>query len=87
MNNPMVVSRWVREQWIRLLTLKSLPNGVGRSFGRVNTVHLIQNVAGVRNLGIETNRQHQRDIRARAPDGQHTRNLDFASAEPRLRER
>src|ERR1700690_3739174 len=58
-----------------------MPNGVGRSFGTSSTLHLIQNVSDVRNHGIETNRQHQRDIRVRAPDRQQTQNLDFASGE------
>ena len=61
--------------------LKSVPNGVSRSFGTIGALRLVENVPDMRSDGIETDRQYERNILVRAPDREQTQNLDFASRE------
>jgi hypothetical protein len=65
----------------QLRALKSVPNGVGCSFGTIGALRLVQNVSDVGRDSIETDRQHQRNVLVRPPDGKQTKNLDLTSRE------
>jgi hypothetical protein len=64
-----------------LRVLKSVPNGVSRSFGTISALGLVQYVADVRSHSIETDRQSQRDLLVCSPAGEQMQNFDFARRE------
>src|SRR5450631_3096792 len=65
----------------RLRALKSVPNGIGRRFGTIGALRLVQNASDMGRNSIETDRKNQRYVLVRPPDSKQTQDLDFASRE------
>src|ERR1700720_4299992 len=58
-----------------------MPNGVRRGFRTIRALGFVQDVSHMSGNCIEADRQYQRNIFIRAPDGEETQNLDFARRE------